>query len=253
MNIFHAIILGIVEGVLEFLPVSAAGHLTLVGRILSIPSSDFIKIYEIVMQLGAVIAVIIIYFKRLIVDTETVKKIIVAFIPTGVVGLLVYKLVKRFLLYNDTITVFSLIVGGIIILLVEWKNIKPTTEGISKISYKQAIAIGFIQTLAFIPGVSRSGATIIGAMLLGIDRKSSVEFSFLLAIPTILAAGSYALLKDHAVIAEVNFLPMAISFVTALIFAIFSIKTFLKFISYNNLKVFGFYRILVGSLYLIFR
>lgn len=253
MNIIHAIILGIVEGVLEFLPVSAAGNLTLVGRLMSIPSSDFIKIYEIVMQLGAVIAVLILYAKRLLVDHETIKKIIVAFIPTGVIGLLVYKIVKNFLLYNDTITVFSLIIGGIIILLVEYKKIKPSTESISNISYKQAIAIGFIQTLAFIPGVSRSGATIVGAMLLGIERKAAVEFSFLLAIPTILAAGSYALLKDHSALAGANLLPMAVSFITALIFAIISVKTFLKFISSNNLKTFGFYRIIVGVLYSVLR
>ncbi|PMP86101.1 MAG: undecaprenyl-diphosphatase UppP [Thermodesulfobium narugense] len=253
MNIIHAIILGIVEGLLEFLPVSAAGNLTLVGRLLSIPSSDFIKIYEIVMQLGAVIAVLILYAKRLLVDHETVKKVIVAFIPTGIIGLLVYKIVKNFLLYNDTITVFSLIIGGIIILLVEYKKIKPFTLNISNISYKQAIAIGFIQTLAFIPGVSRSGATIVGAMLLGIERKAAVEFSFLLAIPTILAAGSYALLKDHSALTGPNLLPMAVSFITALIFAIISVKTFLKFISTNNLKPFGFYRIIVGVLYSVFR
>ncbi|AEE14477.1 Undecaprenyl-diphosphatase [Thermodesulfobium narugense DSM 14796] len=253
MNLIHAIILGIVEGVLEFLPVSAAGNLTLVGRLLSIPSSDFIKIYEIIMQLGAVIAVLILYAKRLLVDHETIKKIIVAFIPTGIIGLLVYKLVKNFLLYNDTITVFSLIVGGIIILLVEYKKIKPSTLNISNISYKQALAIGFIQTLAFIPGVSRSGATIVGAMLLGIERKAAVEFSFLLAIPTILAAGSYALLKDHSAITGPNLLPMAVSFLTALIFAIISVKTFLRFISSNNLKPFGFYRIIVGVLYSVFR
>ncbi|AWB10363.1 Undecaprenyl-diphosphatase [Thermodesulfobium acidiphilum] len=253
MNIIHAIILGIVEGLLEFLPVSAAGNLTLVGRLLSIPSSDFIKIYEIVMQLGAVIAVLILYAKRLLVDHETVKKVIVAFIPTGIIGLLVYKIVKNFLLYNDTITVFSLIIGGIIILLVEYKKIKPSTLNISNISYKQAIAIGFIQTLAFIPGVSRSGATIVGAMLLGIERKAAVEFSFLLAIPTILAAGSYALLKDHSALTGPNLLPMAVSFITALIFAIISVKTFLKFISTNNLKPFGFYRIIVGVLYSVFR
>ncbi|MEO1783971.1 undecaprenyl-diphosphatase UppP [Thermodesulfobium sp. 4217-1] len=253
MNIIHAIILGIVEGVLEFLPVSAAGNLTLVGKLLSIPSSDFIKIYEIVMQLGAVIAVLILYAKRLLVDHETIKKIIVAFIPTGIIGLLVYKIVKNFLLYNDTITVFSLIVGGVIILLVEYKKIKPSTVNISNISYKQALAIGFIQTLAFIPGVSRSGATIVGAMLLGVERKAAVEFSFLLAIPTILAAGSYALLKDHSALAGANLLPMAVSFITALIFAIISVKTFLKFISSNNLKPFGFYRIIVGVLYSVFR
>jgi undecaprenyl-diphosphatase len=253
MDFIHAIILGIVEGVLEFLPVSAAGNLTLVGRLLGIPSSDFIKIYEIVMQLGAVIAVLILYARRLLVDHETIKKIVVAFIPTGIIGLLVYKIVKNFLLYNDTITVFSLIIGGIIILLVEYKKIRPTTESISKISYKQAIAIGFIQTLAFIPGVSRSGATIIGAMMLGVERKAAVEFSFLLAIPTILAAGSYALIKDHSAIAGANLFPMAVSFITALIFAIISVKTFLRFISSNNLKPFGFYRIIVGILYSVFR
>jgi undecaprenyl-diphosphatase len=252
MSIFHAIILGIVEGVLEFLPVSAAGNLTLVGKALGIPSSDFIKIYEIVMQLGAVFAVLILYTKRLLVDHQTLKKVIYAFIPTGILGLIVYKPVKHYLLYNDKITVISLIIGGIIIIAVELSKKKPTINSIDQLSTKKAILLGFIQALAFIPGVSRSGATIVGGILLGMDRKTSVEFSFLLAIPTILSAGGYALFKDHAQITHSDFVAMGVSFVTALIFAIISVKTFLRFISSNNLMVFGFYRIIVGAVYLVF-
>ncbi len=252
MSILHAIILGIVEGILEFLPVSAAGNLTLVGKVLGIPSSDFIKIYEIIMQLGAVCAVLILYAKRLLIDFQTLKKVIYAFIPTGILGLIVYKPVKHYLLYNDKITVVSLIIGGLIIIAVELFKKKPTTYSIDQLSVKKAILLGFIQALAFIPGVSRSGATIVGGILLGLDRKTAVEFSFLLAIPTILSAGSYALIKDHSAISHSDFLAMGISFLTALVFAIISVKTFLRFISTNNLMVFGFYRILVGIVYLVF-
>ncbi len=252
MSIFHAIILGIVEGILEFLPVSAAGNLTLVGKAMGIPSSDFIKIYEIVMQLGAVCAVLILYTKRLLIDFQTLKKVIYAFIPTGILGLIVYKPVKHYLLYNDKITVISLIIGGLIIIAVELFKKKPTIKNIDQLSIKKSVLLGFIQALAFIPGVSRSGATIVGGILLGLDRKTAVEFSFLLAIPTILSAGSYALIKDHAYISHSDFIAMGVSFFTALVFAVISVKTFLRFISTNNLMVFGFYRILVGVAYLIF-
>ncbi len=252
LSIPHAIILGIIEGVLEFLPVSAAGNLTLAGRLIGIPSSHFIKIYEIVMQLGAVAALLLLYTKRLTVDRDTLKKVLYAFIPTGVIGLLVYKSVIHYLLYNAEVTVISLIIGGIIIIVVEMSKKERRIKTIKNISVKKAIAIGFIQTLAFIPGVSRSGATIIGAMLLGVERKTAVEFSFLLAIPTILSAGGYALVKNHAQIGHADYVSMGISFITALIFAIISVKTFLKFISTNNLVVFGIYRIVLGILYTVF-
>ncbi len=253
MTIFDAIILGIVEGLLEFLPVSAAGHLTLVGNLLHLKTENpAFKIYEIFMQMGAVIAVMILYFKRLLVDRDIWLKIIIGFIPTGAIGFLLYKPIKHYLLGNVLITAFMVFLGGIIILIVESKERTPKVNNLKDITIKDAITIGFIQSLALIPGISRSGATIIGAMLIGFERRTATEFSFLIAIPTILSAGFYSILKDHSEIHSQDILPMGVSFITALIFAILSVKIFLKFVSSNNLKVFGFYRIITGIIYLLY-
>lgn len=253
MTIFDAVVLGIVEGLLEFLPVSAAGHLTLVGHILNINTENpAFKIYEIFMQMGAVIAVIILYFRRLLVDKDIWLKIILGFIPTGAIGFLFYKPIKHYLLGNVLITAIMVLLGGIIILMVESKNRVPKVSNLKDVSIKDAIIIGFIQSLALIPGVSRSGATIIGAMLIGFERRTATEFSFLIAIPTILSAGFYSILKDHSQIHSQDILPMGVSFITALVFAILSVKVFLRFVSFNNLKVFGFYRIITGIIYIIY-
>ncbi|MFP3159180.1 MAG: undecaprenyl-diphosphatase UppP [Hydrogenobaculum sp.] len=253
MTIIHAIILGIVEGALEFLPVSAAGHLTLVGKLLGINTENpAFKIYEIFMQIGAVIAVIILYSKRLIIDKEIWLKIIAGFVPTGAIGFLFYKPIKHYLLGNPLITASMVFIGGVIIIIVESLSKKPKITSLKDVTIKDAIAVGFIQSLALIPGVSRSGATIIGAMLIGFERKTAADFSFLIAIPTMLSAGFYSLLKDHSQIHHQDILPMGISFITALIFAIVSVKTFLNFISFNNLKIFGYYRIITGLAYLTY-
>ncbi len=253
MNIIHAIVLGIVEGIFEFLPVSAAGHLTLVGHLLGINTEKpAFKIYEIFMQMGAVVAVIILYSKRLLVDKDIWLKIILGFVPTGAVGFLFYKPIKHYLLGNPFITAVMVLLGGVVILIVESFSKKPKITSLKEVSLKDAVYVGFIQSLALIPGVSRSGATIIGAMLLGFERRTAAEFSFLIAIPTILSAGFYSLLKDHSQIHHQDIIPMVISFITALIFAILSVKTFLSFISFNNLKIFGYYRILTGAIYLIY-
>lgn len=253
MNIIQALILGVVEGFLEFLPVSAAGHLTLVGHILHVNTEkNSFKIYEIFMQMGAVVAVILLYSKRLLVDREIWLKIIIGFIPTGAIGFLFYKPIKHLLLGNPLITAFMVFAGGIIILAVETFKRQPHITNLKEISIKDAIVIGFIQSLALIPGVSRSGATIIGGMLIGFERRTATEFSFLIAIPTILSAGVYSLLKDYRQIHSHDIFPMTISFITALICAIVSVKIFLRYISLNSLKIFGYYRIIIGLSYLIY-
>jgi len=253
MNIHQAIILGIVEGLLEFLPVSAAGHLTLVGHLLKMDTENpAFKIYEIFMQMGAVVAVIMLYSKRLVVDREIWLKIIAGFVPTGAIGFLFYKPIKHYLLGNPLITAIMIALGGFIILIVESLSKKPKIISLKDVSVKDAIVVGFIQSLALIPGVSRSGATIIGAMLIGFERKTAADFSFLIAIPTILSACFYSLLKDHSQIHHQDILSMGISFMTALVFAIISVKTFLRFISLHNLKIFGYYRIVTGIFYLIY-
>ncbi len=251
MNFYSAVILGIVEGLLEFLPVSAAGNLTIVARLLNIPSSDFIKVYEIVMQVGAVFAVMLLYRKKLYIEKKLWVKIIAGFIPTGIVGFLFYKPIKHYLLYNDKVTITALIIGGIILIIIDRIKFNPKIRSLEEIDTKTAIKIGFIQCLAFIPGVSRSGATIVGGMLLGLEKKVAAEFSFLLAIPTILSAASYSLLKEHAHISSADIIMLGVSFITALIFAVLSVKLFLRFISSHEFTLFGIYRILI-SLYYIF-
>lgn len=251
MSFYSAIILGIVEGLLEFLPVSAAGNLTIVARLLNIPPSNFIKVYEIVMQVGAVFAVVLLYRKKLYIEKKIWIKIIAGFIPTGIVGFLFYKPIKHYLLYNDKVTIASLIVGGIILIIIDRIKFNPKIRSLEEINTKTAIKIGIIQCLAFIPGVSRSGATIVGGMLLGLEKKVAAEFSFLLAIPTILSAASYSLLKEHAHISSADIRMLGISFITALIFAVLSVKLFLRFISSHEFTLFGIYRILI-SLYYIF-
>ena len=201
MTLWHVIILGIVEGITEFLPISSTGHLIMASHLLKLPPTEFLKSFEIAIQAGAIFAVVILYWKRLLVDFETLKRVIAAFIPTGILGFLLYKIVKKYLLGSGTIVVWSLFIGGVIIILFEkWHKEKSSdvTE-LSRISYKQAFWIGVFQALAIIPGVSRTAATILSALALGVERKTAVEFSFLLAVPTLLAATALDLLKTDAV------------------------------------------------------
>ena len=251
MNIIHAIILGIVEGVTEFLPVSSTGHLILVSKILSIAQTDFVKTFEIAIQLGAILAVIILYWKKLFVSFEMIKKIIVAFIPTGILGFILYKLIKGVLLGNLWVVVGSLLIVGIIMIIVELylKKKEFKTKELKDISYAQAASIGVIQSLGMIPGVSRSGATIIGGLLMGIDRKTIVDFSFLLAIPTMLAATGYDLLKNFHNISSSQFDVLGVGLLVSFLIAIPFIKFLIGFVKKYDFIPFGIYRIFVAILF----
>ena len=199
MTFLHAIILSIVEGFSEFLPISSTGHMVLAAKLLQIPQTDFVKSFEIIIQLGAILAVVVIYWKTIWSNKKAWKPIILAFIPTAVVGLLLYKVVKNVLLGNSLITVAALLIGGLVMIAVEYwfKSSKPEVEKIENISNKNAIIIGLFQSISIIPGVSRAAATIVGGMLLKTKRKTAVEFSFLLAIPTMAAASGLDLIKTH--------------------------------------------------------
>ena len=250
MHPLHALILGIVEGVTEFLPVSSTGHLILAGELLKIPSTEFQKSFDIVIQLGAILAVIVLYWKTLW-KIETIKKLIVAFIPTGIIGLALYKIVKTYLLNNHAVVLWALLLGGIILIAFElWhKELETATADISAISYKQATLIGLFQSIAIIPGVSRSAATIVGGLFLGIKRATIVEFSFLLAVPTMLAASGLDLVKNAALFSTNQFGTLAIGFITAFVVAIFSIKFLLRFVKTHNFIPFGVYRIVIAILF----
>ena len=236
MNILHAIILGIVEGITEFLPISSTGHMILVSKLLGLEETDFLKTFEIFIQLGAILAVVLLYFKKLITSPDTIKKVIVAFIPTAIIGLILHGVIKKYLLGNYIVVAISLIVGGIIIYWFE-KRFKKNTS--SSISYKQAIKVGLYQSIAMIPGVSRSAATIIGGEASGISRVEIVEFSFLLAIPTMLGATVLDLYKGVGDINSNEIMLLIVGFITSFIVAIIAVKKFIHYVQKNNFVSFS--------------
>lgn len=250
MTILHSIILGVVEGLTEFLPISSTGHLIIASQILNITQTEFVKSFEIFIQLGAIMAVFFIYIKKILSNKSIILNLIYAFIPTAILGFIFYKQVK-FILGNALIVPVALILGGIIILLIERHLAQKIVLENKLINKKESFLLGIIQTLAFIPGVSRSGALIMGGLLRKISRVEIVEFSFLLALPTMAAATGYDMLKTGFAFNTNQWLLLAIGFITAFITAFFAIKTFLKFVQNHTFKVFGWYRIIAGLIFLI--
>jgi undecaprenyl-diphosphatase len=246
MTILQSLILGIVEGVTEFLPISSTGHLILAGELLKIGQSNFAKSFEIIIQLGAIFSVVVLYWKSFL-HIENLKKLVVAFIPTGIIGLALYKVVKKQLIGNQSVVLWALILGGAALIIFEFwhKESEETTDSIARVSYKQSLCIGLCQSIAIIPGVSRSAATIIGGLLAGLTRKTIVEFSFLLAVPTMLAASGLDLLKNADSFSKNQLGVLAVGFVVSFVTAMVSIKFLLSFIKKHNFIPFGIYRILL--------
>lgn len=252
MTITDAALFGAIEGLTEFLPVSSTGHLIMLSKILRIPQTDSQKAFEVIIQLGAILAVFGVYFKTIISNKDLIFKLSIAFLPTGILGFVLYKYVKE--LFVPTTTAYMLIIGGIVFIILE-KIYKPKehhTAQISQMSIKQAIIIGFAQSCAMVPGTSRSGATIIGGLLSGLNRKLAVEFSFLLALPTMIVATAYDVFKHHneMVIDDVN--AIVVGFGVAFLVALFAVKTFIKLISKISFIPFGIYRIIIGVLFLYY-
>lgn len=258
-DIFKAIVLGIVEGVTEFLPISSTGHLILVNQALSF-SPDFTTLFDIVIQLGAILSVVVFFWKRLWpfgTDLEHRKmtltlwyKTIVGVLPALVLGALLGDFIEE-KLFTPWVVALALIVGGIILILIEKKTRQSHINTIAELSFKTAFLIGLIQTLAMVPGTSRAAATIIGAMLLGASRMVAVEFSFFLAIPTMVAASAYSLLKSGSSYTAVEFAILAIGFIVSFFTALAVIKFFLNFVRKNNFIPFGYYRIALGILVIV--
>lgn len=247
MTLIHAIILGIVEGFTEFLPISSTAHLILVSDILKIDQSAFVKSFEIAIQSGAILAVIVMYWRRF-TDMEINKRLLAAFIPTAVIGFVLYKIIKQYLLGNTTVVLYSLAIGGILLIVFEKYFHSSDDAGklsIKDLNYKKAAYIGLAQSLAVIPGVSRSAATIVGGMLAGMSRAAIVEFSFLLAVPTILAASAYDAMKNISSFSDANILPLVVGFSVSFLTAIFGIKFLLAYIRNNSFVKFGIYRIVL--------
>lgn len=253
MDILHSIILGIVEGVTEFLPISSTGHLILANDILGIAQTAFTKSFDIIIQLGAIASVIFLY-RRKLRDVAVIKKLIVAFIPTGIIGLLLYKAVKTYLLGNETVVLWSLLLGGIGLIVFERRHkesapVSPHAANVYDISYRQAALIGLFQAAAIVPGVSRSAATIVGGLWLGLRRATIVEFSFLLAVPTMLAASGLDLLKNYSSFSSDQFGSLAVGFVVSFLVALASVRFLLRFIQKHDFVPFGVYRILLAAIF----
>lgn len=253
MSFLAIIILGIVEGITEFLPISSTGHLILTVKVLGLSQSDFMKSFEIAIQLGAILSVAVLYWRSLLLDLKSLSRVFTAFIPTALLGAFFYKCIKNCLLNSEMIVLVALFVGGIVLILFELFHREKAESNmeLTDISYKQAFIIGTCQALAIVPGVSRSLATILGGLALGLRRKTIVQFSFLLAVPTMLSATAYDLMKSaaHFTLAQFNYL--AIGFIVSFIVALMSIRFLLSYIEKHNFIIFGIYRVVIALLLLI--
>lgn len=252
MDILQAIILGILEGFTEFLPISSTGHLILASELMGIAQDEAHKTFEVVIQLGSILAVVFFFKDKVFKDFNLWTKLIVAFIPTGILGLTLYKLIKS--LFAPSTVAYMLIIGGIIIIAVEYfrKEDKSSISTTDEITYKKAFLIGLFQSFAMVPGTSRSASTIVGGLLLGLNRKTAAEFSFLLAIPTMFVASSYDIYKNYHTLNFDNWVVLVVGFITAFIFAFLAIKTLMKFISRFSFVPFGVYRIILGIIFLYY-
>ena len=253
MDFLTAVILGIVEGISEFLPISSTGHLILTSHLLGLTPTEFQKSFEIAIQGGAILSVVVLYWEKLLVNFEVIKRIVVAFIPTGVLGFALYKIIKGYLLGSNYVALWSLLLGGVFIVAFElWHRGKGgSVSELTDISYKQSFLIGLFQAIAVIPGVSRAGATIIGGLMLGLRREVIVEFSFLLAVPTMLAATGYDLLKNAPLFSLDQFHFLVVGFISSFVVALLSIKFLLHFIKTHTFIPFGIYRIVFALSWLI--
>lgn len=248
MTFVQAILLSIVEGVTEFLPISSTGHMILTSSLLHIAETDFIKSFEIIIQLGAILAVLLLYWKKLFANKETFIRVAIAFIPTAIVGIMLYKFIKDVLLGNPWIVVWSLGIGGILLIVLD----KFHKEKQQKMTLLHAFFIGCAQSLSVIPGVSRAAATIVGARLLGMRREDAVEFSFLLAIPTMAAATGLDLVKNGKSFTGSQYELLAIGFTGAFITALVTVRWFIGFVKTHTFIPFAVYRILAALTYYFF-
>ena len=251
MDIFQSIILGIVEGFTEFLPISSTGHMIVVADWMGMDENAENKAFMVIIQLAAILAVVFNYKDKFSLSKiDLWMKVIVAFLPLAIVGFLLKDIIKE--AFNPQVVAYMFIIGGIAFLLLEYfyKEERQTIDDVEKVTYKEAAWIGFAQMFALIPGTSRAGSTIVGALLVGLTRKAAAEFSFLLAVPVMLATSGYDLLKHYDEFSQEGFLTLAIGFVVAFVVAYFTMKFFIKFLEKFTFNAFGIYRIIFGVLLL---
>jgi undecaprenyl-diphosphatase len=250
MDLLHALILGIVEGITEFLPVSSTGHLILTSKLLGMEQTDFLKTFDIAIQLGAILSVVALYWRSLLVEFAVIKRVAAAFLPTAVIGFLLYEFIKTFLLGNAAVVLWAMLLGGVFLIAFEMIHREKfdAVDDIKSMPLRTAVWVGVFQALAVVPGVSRSAATIIGGLCLGISRKTIVEFSFLLAVPTMLTATIFDISKSAHEFSmdQIGFL--SVGFLSAFAVGILSIQFLLYFVKNHNFIVFGVYRIFIALL-----
>ena len=264
IEILKAVLLGIVQGITEWLPVSSTGHMILVDEFVKLNfSPTFISTFLVVIQFGSILAVLLIFFKKLnpfdsskskVEKKETLNlwaKVIVAVIPSGIIGILFEEDIDR-LFFNSTTVALALIIYGVIMIVIENRNKKPAVSDFSQVSFKLALGIGLFQCLALIPGTSRSGSTIIGATLLGASRYVAAEFSFFLAIPTMLGASLLKLVKTGFAFTGFEWLVLGVGSVVAFVVSVIVIKFFMDYIKKHDFKAFGYYRIVLGIIVLLY-
>lgn len=251
MDLFETLLLSVVEGVTEFLPISSTGHLVLVSRLLGIPQTSFVKSFEIFIQLGAILAVVSLYGGRLLRSPSVFRRVGVAWLPTAGLGLVFYRVVKEVLLGNTMVTLVALVAGGLFLLAWEWfyrKEERPVGR-IEEMSLGQAALVGVFQALSMVPGVSRAATTIVGGLVVGLGRTSAVEFSFLLAIPTMAAAAGLDLARNGSQFQGGEWFLLAVGFGGAFVSALVTVRWFLRFIGEHTFVPFGVYRIVVALLF----
>ncbi len=251
MTTLQALLLGSIEGITEFLPISSTGHLILASKLLHVEQTEFLKTFEVAIQLGAILAALLLYWRRLFFSWQTFLRVSVAFIPTAVIGLLLHGFIKRVLLGNDIVVVFALAGGGIALILFEqwYKPRQHSHSHIAQLPLPSAALVGCGQSLALLPGISRAAATIVSGLLLGMDRKTVVEFSFLLAIPTMAAATGLDLLSSTTGFSPDEWITLATGFLAAFVVALLAIRWLLHFIAHHSFTPFGVYRIVAALLY----
>ncbi|BCG91904.1 undecaprenyl-diphosphatase [Mesorhizobium sp. 131-2-1] len=258
-TIVEALLLGLLEGLTEFIPVSSTGHILLAGHFLGFHSTG--KAFEILIQLGAILAILSVYFKRLWqmlielpydrLTRHFVIGILIAFLPAAIIGALAHDFIKTILFESPRLICIMLIIGGVVLLLVDRMNLKPVYRDVERFPTRLYLQIGLFQCLSLIPGTSRSGSTIVGALLLGVDKRAAAEFSFFLAIPTMVGAFAFDLFKNRNVLTSADLPIIAIGFVAAFVTALFVVRFLLDYVSRNGYSLFGWWRLVVGGVGLI--
>ena len=252
MSFLQSLILALIEGLTEYLPISSTGHMILASSFMGIAADPFVKFFTVAIQLGAILAVVMLYFKRFFKSLDFYFKLLVAFIPAAVFGILFSDAIDA-LLESPLGVAISLLVGGVVLLFVDKWFVRAAIDDSDDVDYFNALKIGFFQCIAMIPGVSRSGATIVGGMSQGLSRRAAAEFSFFLAVPTMFAATAkkaYDYHKDGFVLSDDQIKLLAVGNVVAFVVAMLAIKFFIDFLSKYGFRVFGYYRIIVGGLIL---